>query len=190
MTNKIYLFRHGVTKDNAEGVFSGFRDVGLNEKGRKDARIVALRLKDKKIDVAFSSGMKRSIETLNQVLKLHPECNLVVEDPRIKERNYGKLQGKTHLQVAEKSGIEKYDSWHRGYRTRPPAGESIKEVEVRVLSFIRDLLKFIKEKRVNVAISAHGNSIRPIRRYFEKLSIKEMCSLYNDYEAVWEYSVV
>ncbi len=189
MANKIYLFRHGVTRDNAEGIFSGFRDVGLNTKGFRDAGIVALRLKNKKIDVAFHSGMKRSIETLNQVLRFHPECRKIIIDARIMERNYGKLQGKTHLQIAEKQGIEKYDSWHRGYNTRPPSGESIKDVEVRVLAFIKDLLKFIKLKKLNVAISAHGNSIRPFRRYFEKLSIKEMCSLYNDYEAVWEYSV-
>ncbi len=189
MANKIYLFRHGVTKDNAEGIFSGFRDVSLNEKGFRDAKIVALRLENKKIDVAFHSGMKRSIETLNQVLKSHPECNLTVEDSRIKERNYGKLQGKTHLQVASNSGVEKYDLWHRDYETKPLAGESIKDVEKRVLAFIKDLLKFIKEKKVNVAVSAHGNSIRPFRRYFEKLSVKEMCSLYNDYESVWDYDV-
>ena len=186
---KIYLFRHGVTRDNVEGIFSGFRDVSLNSKGIKDAKIVTLRLKNKKIGIAFHSGMKRSMETLNEVLKFHPECNLIVEDARIKERNYGKLQGKTHLQVVEKFGFEKYDSWHRGYETKPPGGESIKDVEKRVLSFIKDLLKLIKEKKVNVAISAHGNSIRPIRRYFEKLSIPEMCSLYNDYESVWEYEV-
>jgi len=183
------LFRHGVTRDNSSGVFSGWRNVGLNEKGRNDAKIVALRLKDKKIDVAFHSGMKRSIETLNEVLKYHKECNLIVEDPRIKERNYGQLQGKTHLSVAESSGVAKYDSWHRGYDTKPPKGESIREVEKRVLAFIKDLLKLMKEKKVNVAISAHGNSIRPFRRYFEKLSVKEMCLLYNDYEAVWEYGV-
>ncbi|MCX6748930.1 MAG: histidine phosphatase family protein [Candidatus Pacearchaeota archaeon] len=186
---KIYLFRHGVTRDNAEGIFSGWRDVSLNEKGRKDACIISLRLKDRKIGLAFHSGMKRSIETLNEILKFHPECNLIVEDPRIKERNYGKLQGKSHLEIVQKQGASKYDSWHRSYETKPPGGESIKDVEKRVLAFIKDLLKLVKEKKVNVAISAHGNSIRPIRRYFEKLSIPEMCSLYNDYESVWEYEV-
>ena len=113
----------------------------------------------------------------------------MIKDDRIIERNYGKLQGHTHLEIVEKYGPEKYDLWHRGYDTRPEKGESIKDVEKRVLSFIKDLLKLIRKEKVSVAISAHGNSMRPFRRYFEKLSKEEMCSLYNDYEAVYEYSI-
>lgn len=189
MRCKIYLFRHGVTKDNARGVFSGFRDVSLNEKGRRDAKIVAMRLKNKKIDVAFESHLKRSKETLKEVLKFHPECKIIVEDDRIIERCYGKLEGKTHLSVVEKYGFEKYDLWHRSYRNRPPAGESFEDVENRVLAFIRDLLRLIKTQKVNVAISAHNNSMRPFRKFFEKLSREEMCTLYNDYESVYEYDI-
>jgi len=186
---KIYLFRHGVTTDNALGIFSGWRDVNLNKKGARDAKIVALRLKDKKIDRAFHSHLKRSKETLKEVLKFHPECKKIIEDDRIIERNYGKLQGHNHLEIVKRDGAEKYDLWHRGYENRPPGGESIKDVEKRVMDFIKELLKMMKKDKVNVAISAHGNSIRPIRRYFEKLSIKEMCHLYNDYEFVWAYEV-
>ncbi len=185
----IYLFRHGTTTDNAKGIFSGWRDVPLNKKGKKDAKIVALRLKNKKIDAAFHSGMKRSIQTLKEVLKFHPECKKIIKDERLKERSYGKLQGKTHLEIVQKFGFKKYDMWHRGYNTKPPGGESLKDVEKRVLSFIKDLLKFMKKNKTNVAISAHGNSIRPIRRYFEKLTIKEMCTIYNDYEKVYEYYI-
>ena len=99
------------------------------------------------------------------------------------------MQGKTHLQVVEKYGYKKYDQWHRGYDNRPPKGESFADVEKRVNGFIKDLLKIMKEKKINVAISAHNNSMRPFRRHFEKLSVKEMCTLYNDYESVYEYSV-
>ena len=189
MRCKIYLFRHGVTKDNANGVFSGFRDVSLNKKGRRDAKIVALRLKNKKIDVAFESHLKRSKETLKEVLKFHPECKIIVEDDRIIERCYGNLEGKTHLSVVEKYGWKQYDLWHRGYHNRPPAGESFEDVENRVLAFIRDLLRMIKNQKVNIAISAHNNSMRPFRKFFEKLSRKKMCILYNDYESVYEYDV-
>ena len=184
----IYLFRHGVTSDNAEGIFSGWRNVPLNRKGMRDAKIVALRLKSKKIDLAFQSALIRSKQTLREVLKYHKKIPVITDD-RIIERNYGFLQGKTHLQVVEKYGYKKYDGWHRGYETRPPKGESIKDVEKRVNGFIKDLLKIMKEKKINVAISAHNNSMRPFRRHFEKLSVKEMCTLYNDYESVYEYSV-
>ncbi|MFA7707334.1 MAG: histidine phosphatase family protein [Candidatus Pacearchaeota archaeon] len=185
----IYLFRHGVTPDNAEGIFCGWRNVGLNKKGIRDAKIVSLRLKNKKIGLAFESSLLRSKQTLKEVLKFHPECKEIIEDDRIIERRYGNLQGKTHLNIVENQGYRKYDLWHRGYENRPPGGESLKDVEKRVMSFIKDLLRIMKKKKINIAISAHGNSMRAFRKYFEKLSVKEMCVLYNDYEVVFEYPV-
>ena len=47
----------------------------------------------------------------------------------------------------------------------------------------------MKENKVNVAISAHGNSMRPFRRYFEKMSIKEMMLIENPYDNYFEYSI-
>jgi len=184
----IYLFRHGTTEDNASGLFSGWRDVSLNKKGIRDAKIVALRLRDKKFSLVFQSNLIRSKQTLKEVLKFHKQVR-VITDKRITERNYGSLQGKTHLEIVQKCGWKKYDEWHRGYETAPPGGESLKDVEERVLSFIKYLLELMKEEKISVAISAHGNSMRAFRRYFEKLSVKEMCSLYNDYESVYEYVV-
>jgi len=185
----IYLFRHGMTKDNAEGKFSGWRQTSLTKRGIEDAKIVALRLKDKKIDVAYQSSLKRSKDTLKEVLKFHPECKVVITDDRIIERSYGDLQGKTHYSYIRKHSPEEYDKFHRGYNARPPGGESIKDVEKRVNSFIKDLLKFIKKNKVNVAISAHGNSMRPFRKYFEKLSVKEMLKIENPYDNYFEYAI-
>jgi len=188
MRLKIYLFRHGATQDNVEGVFSGWRDVPLNKKGLRDAQIVSLRLKDKRFTLAFQSDLLRSKQTLRQVMKFHKHVKIMT-DSRIKERNYGVLQGKTHLEIVKKYGTGKYDEWHRGYENRPPKGESLKDVETRVLKFIRDLLEIMRDEKVSVAISAHGNSMRAFRKYFEKLTNSEMCSLYNDYESVYEYEV-
>ena len=189
MKRYIYLFRHGTTTDNAAGKFSGFRDVSLNKRGIEDAKIVALRLKDKKFDVAFQSRLKRSKQTLKEVLKFHPECGIVVTDNRIIERDYGSVSGKTHYDYIRKNSPEKYDKFHRGYGTKPPKGESICDVEKRVKPFIKDLIKVMKERQINVAISAHGNSMRPLRRYFEKLSIREMLLIENPYDNVFVYEI-
>ncbi len=186
---EVYLFRHGTTSDNANGVFSGWRDVPLNEKGFKDAKIIALRLKDKKIDMAFRSSLLRSGQTLKEVLRFHPKCKSIIIDDRIRERNYGKLQGQIHLNIVKKYGYKKYDEWHRSYDKKAIRGESLKDVEKRVQSFIKNLMTLIKGRNINVAISAHGNSMRPFRRHFEKLSILEMMNLYNDYETVYVYKV-
>lgn len=62
-------------------------------------------------------------------------------------------------------------------------------VEKRVNAFIKDLLKLMKKEKVNIAISAHGNSMRPFRRYFEKLTIDEMMKLENQWDEYFEYTV-
>jgi 2,3-bisphosphoglycerate-dependent phosphoglycerate mutase len=185
----IYLFRHGTTEDNSAGKFSGWRNTSLTKRGKDDAKIVALRLKNKKINISFQSSLIRSKDTLKEVLKFHPECSTVITDDRIIERCYGSLQGKTHFQYIMKNSPEKYDQFHRGYAKSPPKGESIKKVEKRVKLFIKDLIKLIKENKVNVAISAHGNSMRPFRRYFEKLTVKEMMLLENPYDDCFEYVI-
>ena len=63
------------------------------------------------------------------------------------ERNYGKLNGKTHEYFIEKYGEKTYDSIHRGYNTPPPGGESFAMVEKRVNSFIKYLKKLIKKEQ-------------------------------------------
>ena len=62
-------------------------------------------------------------------------------------------------------------------------------VEKRVLDFIKDLVILMKRERGNVVISAHGNSMRPFRRYFENLTIKQMMALENPYDKYFEYTV-
>jgi 2,3-bisphosphoglycerate-dependent phosphoglycerate mutase len=187
---KIYLFRHGQTFYNRDHRFTGWKDSKLTGKGIKDAKKIAKKLKNKKIEIAYRTRLSRSRDTLREVLKYHPECKKIILDDRIIERNYGKLQGKLHKTVVALHGQEKFDSWHRSYSVAPPSGESIKQVEKRVKSFIKDLLKKMRKEKVNVAISAHGNSMRPFRRYFEKLSTREMMELENPWDDYFEYEVV
>lgn len=186
---KIYIFRHGQTDFNRDSKFTGFVDAKLTKTGKEDAKIVTERLKDKKFQVAFHTSLSRSKDTLKEVLTLHPECLHVFADDRIVERNYGDLNGRTHLEVVKKFGVEKYDLWHRSWDVRPPRGESFKDVEKRVNEFIKFLKDYVKKNKVNVAISAHGNSIRLFRRIMEKLSIEETCGIYIPYDKVFEYTI-
>lgn len=189
MKCKIYLFRHGQTHFNRRKMFTGWLDSTWTEKGMHNARTVGRKLKSKRIDVAFSTHLTRSKETLSEVLKYHPECNLIIRDDRMIERCYGLLQGRSHAAFIRKYGKALFDKYHRAYDFPPPKGESVKMVEARVKSFIEDLFAFIKKYKVNVAISAHGNSMRPFRRYFEKASISKMMKWEMPYDDYFEYSV-
>ena len=185
----IYLFRHGQTYYNKSGRFTGDINSHLTPRGVRDARKVAEKLKGKKIQVAFCTHLSRSKETLRYVLKFHPECTKTIIDDRMIERDYGRLKGKYHSSVITKYGKEQYDIWHRSYDVRPPGGESMRDVEKRVGSFINYLLKFMKKHKVSVAISAHGNSMRPFRKHFEKLSREKMMSLENPWDDFFVYTV-
>lgn len=186
---KIYIFRHGQTSFNREGLFTGWTDAKLTKKGKDDAEIVRMRMEKKKFQVAFHTSLSRSKDTLEIVMKNHKECKLILEDDRMIERNYGNLNKKSHKNIVKKFSPEKYDEWHRSWDIRPPKGESFADVELRVKSFLKDLRKFIKKNKCNVAISAHGNSIRVLRKLMEGATKKEAVSWSIPYDNVLEYLI-
>ena len=215
---KIYLFRHGQTTFNRDGKFTGHLDPPLTELGIRQAQTVADKLKDKEFQAAFHTSLYRSKQTLDEVLKFHPECKKILEDDRMIERNYGDLNGLTHdkfirkmgeklynlevegdlihdlteegvKEVEQFLGEQEYNLIHRGYNVPPPNGESFAMVEVRVKSFIDYLSDFMKKENVSVAISAHGNSIRLFRKIMEKASETEATSWVIPYDSFYEYTI-
>jgi len=187
MYKTVYIFRHSQSVDNKNGIFSGWRDSPLTKFGISQARKIAKKLKGKKIDLAFSSDQKRALQTAHEVLKYHPDVPIIV-DARLRERDYGKLTGTSKL-AFQKKNPRLYEVFHRSYATPPPGGESFKMVNERVRPFIRDMLKIMKSYKVNVAISAHGNSIRPLRKHFEKLTNDQMRRIENPQDKYWTYKV-
>ncbi|MBP8960741.1 histidine phosphatase family protein [Patescibacteria group bacterium] len=174
----VYIFRHGQSEDNRDLIFSGWRDSPLTEEGKKQALILAEKLKDKKIDKLISSPQIRAIETMKLGMSLNERAkNLPIEiDERIKERSYGNLQGKNKLE-AFKEDEEYLHKVRRTYHGQPEGGESIAMVYERTKNFADELVKEMKEKKINVAISCHGNSIRCFRKYFEGLSDEETATV-------------
>ncbi len=183
----IYVFRHGQTDYNKNSIFTGWLDPDINEEGIKECYEIAAQLKGIVPTKAYTSDLKRAQHTLDIVLDDNRGKVEVIVDPRIKERDYGELDGKSKIEIAKEYPKE-YPLWHRSYDVPPPKGESIKDVEKRVLAFIHDMLSTLKNDDI-VFISAHGNSIRPIRRYFENLSIDEMCSFEHPRAKVYKYEV-
>jgi 2,3-bisphosphoglycerate-dependent phosphoglycerate mutase len=183
----IFVFRHGQTTYNRDAIFTGWSDADLTEEGVKECEGIAEQLKEIKPTRAYASDLKRSQKTLYIVLGGRKGEVPVIIDERLRERDYGALNGLSKTET-EKKYPKEYKLWHRSYDVRPPKGESIKDVEKRVLSFIKDLLPTLKKDDI-VFISAHGNSLRPIRRYFEKISIEEMCSFEHPPAKVYRYEV-
>ena len=97
-------------------------------------------------------------------------------DERIKERSYGELQGTSKLELFLKNP-ELLNEYRRSYTKRAQNGESLEDVVKRVNLFCKDLVKQMKNGKMNVAVSCHGNSMRGFRKYFEGLSIEQTCDI-------------
>lgn len=184
---KIFVFRHGQTTDNKAKIFSGFADPDLTTEGIEEAKEIGEKLKQEKITKAYQSDLIRSKHTLSLVLNNHHKNVEIITDPAIKERDYGDLTGQSKIEI-EKENPEEYKLWHRSYDVPPPSGESIKDVEKRVMPFIYGVLKNLKPNDV-ILISAHGNSLRPMRKYFEHLTNEQMCSFEHTPSKIYEYRV-
>jgi 2,3-bisphosphoglycerate-dependent phosphoglycerate mutase len=175
---KLILLRHGESQWNLENRFTGWIDVPLTEKGRKEAYEVGKLLKDIPIDIAFTSVLIRAIDTLDEALQgAGQELVTVVKDAALNERMYGDLQGLNKAETAEKFGADQVKIWRRSYDVAPPNGESLKDTASRTLPYFdKHIFPLVKEGK-NVLISAHGNSLRAIVMELDKLSKAEVLEL-------------
>lgn len=183
--SQLVLLRHGQSEWNAENRFTGFVDVGLTDLGREEARKGGRALAGMRFDRAFSSTLRRAIETTeialaesgsNEHLRRDGGWNITCHDD-LRERDYGELAGLNKAETAEKFGAEQVHIWRRSYDVNPPGGESLKDTAARTLPYYEARIwPEVKEGR-NVLVSAHGNSLRSIVMKLDELSEDEVVKL-------------
>ena len=196
------MIRHGESVWNRDNLFTGWTDVPLSPKGKKEAKEAGKYLKKEgiKFDIAFNSVLKRAIDTYEIVLKEINQEIPVKHSWRLNERHYGALQGLNKAEMAEKFGQEQVHTWRRSYAVRPPAltkedhrwpghdpmykdlekppfCESLKDTLKRVLPYWKKEIVPELKKGHNVLVSAHGNSMRAIIKHIEKISNKDIPNL-------------
>jgi len=171
---KLVLVRHGQSVWNLQNRFTGWIDVPLTEKGKEEAYKAGELLKDIRFDVAYTSMLTRAQETLRIILETIGLLIPVIKDQALNERHYGALQGLNKDRAREKWGKEIVHLWRRSYDIPPPEGESLKDTAERTIPFLeRAIMGDIKDGR-DVLVVAHGNSLRSIVMYLEKLSPDEI----------------
>ncbi|MFQ5456360.1 MAG: 2,3-diphosphoglycerate-dependent phosphoglycerate mutase [Nitrospirota bacterium] len=175
---KLVLLRHGKSLWNMENKFTGWVDIPLTDKGREEARRAGEKLKGIQFHKAYTSLLQRAQETLTIVLEVINQENIKVEkDIALNERHYGDLQGLNKAETAKRFGDEQVHLWRRSYDIAPPNGESLKDTGERTLPYFKDkIMKDCKEGR-SVLISAHGNSLRSIVMFLDKLSKDDVLHL-------------
>jgi broad specificity phosphatase PhoE/ribonuclease HI len=135
-TTTLILVRHGVTVHTESRKFSGGlggRNPGLTDEGRAQARATAdwLAPLADEIDVVISSPVRRTLETA-EVIAARLGTTFVTEDG-LAEMEFGTWEGMTFAEVRE-SYPDDLDAWLGSVDTGPGGGESLREVEKRVLA--------------------------------------------------------
>lgn len=198
---KLVLLRHGQSTWNKENRFTGWTDVPLTDRGKKEAKKAGKILKESRFtfDVAFTSVLKRAVDTTDIALK---EMGLKIpmkETWQLNERHYGALQGLNKAEMAAKYGEEQVHKWRRSYDIRPPAlkksdkrhplhdklyknldkkylpgTESLKDTVKRVVPYWKkEILPEVKKGK-RVLVSASGNSLRGLIKYLDNMSDGEI----------------
>ncbi|KYQ92860.1 phosphoglycerate mutase [Tieghemostelium lacteum] len=202
---KIVLIRHGESVWNKENRFTGWTDVELSEQGVKEAHAAGKKLKSGEytFDIAYTSVLKRAINTLNIVLdELDQSWIQVDKSWRLNERMYGALQGLNKSETAAKYGDDQVLVWRRSYDTPPPPldetderypgkdtrykgltkeqlpkSECLKDTVERFLPYWNDTIAPTIQSGKKVLIAAHGNSIRALIKYLDNIADDKIVSM-------------
>lgn len=203
MSGHLILLRHGQSVWNAENRFTGWVDVGLTDVGSNEARRAGQILADSGIlvDAVHTSLLTRAIMTTDIALEQAGRLWLTPERTwRLNERHYGALAGLDKNSTIERYGIDQVHLWRRSYLERPPAveditefrndpryrnlsdtelprGESLADVQARLLPYWTDRIAPQLAAGMNVLIGAHGNSLRALVKHIEQIDDRAVADL-------------
>ena len=175
----LILIRHGQSEWNALNQFTGWKDPGLTNKGIEEAQNAAKIINNLGIhfDLAFTSALIRAQDTADIILQEIKQPLITIKDKALNERNYGDLAGLNKDDARKKWGNEQVHIWRRSYDTPPPGGESLKDTGERVLPyFMGKILPKVCEGK-NILVAAHGNSLRSLIKYLDKISNEDIVKL-------------
>jgi broad specificity phosphatase PhoE len=142
MPVKITYFVHGTSTDNEEGLSSGWKDVSLSQLGEQQSKELTGKTAQLQFDVVFTSDLSRASESAKLTWG---EKYKIIQDPRLRECNYGDYNGKPSEIVEPLQ--------ERSITTPMPHGESYEDVKARIADFLNDLRQNYDGK--HIAIVAH-----------------------------------
>jgi 2,3-bisphosphoglycerate-dependent phosphoglycerate mutase len=199
------LIRHGESLWNEKNLFTGCVDVPLTEKGVEEAIEAGKRISNIPVDIIFTSSLIRAqmtamlamiqhrrkkvpiilhnesekAQTWSQVFSEETKNQSIPVIPawQLNERMYGELQGLNKQETAEIYGKQQVHEWRRSYDIPPPKGESLEMCAERAVAYFEDNIEPKLAAGKNVMIAAHGNSLRSIIMYLDKLTCQEVISL-------------
>jgi probable phosphoglycerate mutase len=145
---EIAIIRHGETDWNAVGRMQGQRDIELNHNGINQAISLAKRLSDERWDAIYSSDLLRAAVTADKLAGTSgkPEVH---RDIRLRERNFGQIEGTTLEDRIVQYG-ERWIELELGVETDA-------DLSARATDFLSDVIRDYPEGKIVVV--THGGWI-------------------------------
>jgi broad specificity phosphatase PhoE len=156
----LYLARHGETEWNRIGRWQGATDIPLSEVGRAQARLLADRLRDRRIARVHASQLSRAFETA-QIIADRLAAPAPIADPRLRERGYGAFEGLTREECAERfPGV--WEQYLTDRRAVPPGAEPQAEVIERITAALTEIATDPggQSESGAILVISHGGVIR------------------------------
>lgn len=171
----LVISRHGESEWNVLGKWTGLTDVGLTEKGVKDAEEIGRTIpQDIEFNEIYVSALKRTEQTLQGIIRglNKPELNTLPKTAAaaIDERDYGIYTGKNKWEVQQSVSEETFMGLRRGWDFPVEGGENLKQVYERVVPYFETEMLPKLQNGENLLMVAHGNSIRALMKYLENIS--------------------
>ncbi|MCI6004559.1 MAG: histidine phosphatase family protein [Blautia sp.] len=162
----IYIIRHGVTEWNALKKVQGIADIPLAEEGIRLARETGEALKEIPFDICFTSPLVRARRTAELVLGSRCSSVPIIEDPRIREINFGILEGTRFKDEKGKVVNEQMEIFFNDpeHFERPDQGENIRDICARTREFWLEKMMDPSLADKTVLIASHGCAVRALLR--------------------------
>lgn len=169
MATKFTIIRHGETGWNAEKRFQGHKNSPLTETGIENTHITGKALRDHKFDVFVSSDLGRTIQT-SEIISQHIGMEVTETSDRIRERNYGILQGLSHDEIAVKYPEIYGELKNMKFNFAIPEGETFEQFYNRVSGYMKHLAEKYKDK--HILLVSHGGALNCIFRMVMQLPLE------------------
>lgn len=169
MHTELYLVRHGETIWNLEKRFQGQIDSPLTENGREQAQILGKFLQGMSFDVLITSDLGRAAETA-QILNSFLNIPVFIEEPILRERNFGIFHGLNKEEAEKKYPQEAALIWSTNADAAVPGGESKNQLMQRVQRFLDELpIRYVGKRILAVT---HGGVVNTIIRIVLRIPVE------------------
>lgn len=165
----ILLIRHGESKTNQKGVFSGHINIALTKMGKEQARLTAgFVASNYKVDAVYSSDLKRAFYTGKCIAK---KCKVkIYKDKRLREIFAGEWENQKGDDLIKR---QDYQPWLKDIAlAKPTGGETVKDLANRVWEAVNQIAESNPNK--TIAITAHGTPIRAVQSLVRYGNISKM----------------